>query len=195
MSEMHRLERSTNPSLQKKALTTHTNVTHLGRRDHACPHEGCEQTFGYKHLLQRHLAKHHLPSPSPKSSDEDGNPLPQPTAPNMDIDVITGNTYAQNAQEKLKAAKALQCPYPHLNDLDFVRNLDNDGTNDGLACDYVFSRAYDLRRHLHAVHDIVVHKESVDRWALVRWPRGQTVLPVNTLAESSACAPVQAFLQ
>lgn len=90
----------------------------------------------------------------------------------MDIDMITGTTYAQNAQKKLKAAKALQCPYPHLKGLAVVPNLDNDGSDRrvfvGPTCYYVFSRAYDLRRHLQTVHDIIAEKESVDRW--VRWP-------------------------
>ncbi|KAJ7729544.1 hypothetical protein DFH07DRAFT_850197 [Mycena maculata] len=149
----------------KKALTTHTNVTHLGRRDHACPHRSCGQTFGYKHLLQRHLTKHHNPSPSSESSDEGRNRPTRPAASNMDIDMITGNTYAQNAQAKLKAAKALQCPYPYLNGLDLLYKIsDNGHTSDRLICDYVFSRAYDLRRHLQTAHDIVVDKENVDRW-------------------------------
>jgi len=32
------------------------------------------------------------------------------------------------------------------------------------ACDYVFSRAYDLRRHLRAEHGVEAEKESVDDW-------------------------------
>lgn len=145
--------------LQKKALTTHTNITHLGRRDHVCPHDTCKQTFGYKHLLQRHLAKRHIAPSSSDSSDEDPG-LPTPATANMDIDTITGNTYAQTAHKKLKAAKALQCPYPHLNGLASVQA--------GPRCDYVFSRAYDFRRHLQSEHGVVVDKDSVDRW--VRWP-------------------------
>ncbi|KAJ7497019.1 hypothetical protein FB451DRAFT_1209737 [Mycena latifolia] len=153
----------------KKALTTHINITHLGRRDYSCPHQSCKQTFGYKHLLNRHLAKHHAAQcTASESSDEDRVSPPKPPAANMGIDMITGNTYAQTAHKKLKAATALQCPYPHLNDLTFVRNLDVDGRNGyalaGPACDYVFSRAYDLRRHLQTVHGIVAEKDSVDRW-------------------------------
>ncbi|KAJ7690695.1 hypothetical protein B0H17DRAFT_935848 [Mycena rosella] len=158
----------------KKALTTHVNITHLGHRDHACPHESCRRTFGYKHLLQRHLAKYHTASgTASESSDEDRNPLPNQTAANMDIDGITGNTYAQNAHKKLQAATALQCPYPNLDGLAFVRNVEvvsGDGhALAGPACDYVFSRVYDLRRHLKTVHDIAAEKESVDRW--VRQPK------------------------
>ncbi|KAJ7502882.1 hypothetical protein B0H11DRAFT_1711385 [Mycena galericulata] len=148
----------------KKALVTHTNITHLGRRDHACPHESCGQTFGYKHLLQRHLAKHDIPSSASNSSDADINSLLKPPALNMDIDMITGKTYAQSSREKLKAAKVLQCPYPDVNGFDLVPTLDNNVTNGGPTCGYVFSRAYDFRRHLQTAHDLVADKDSVDRW-------------------------------
>jgi hypothetical protein len=148
-------------SLQKKALTTHTNITHLGQRDHVCPHEACKRAFGYKHLLQRHLAKRHSASSASESSDEDATFFPTPAAAKLDIDTITGNNYAQAASKKLKAAKALQCPYPHLDDLAAVA--------DGLPCDYVFSRAYDFRRHLQSEHDVIVDKDSVDLWVQVRW--------------------------
>ncbi|KAJ7287319.1 transcription factor iiia [Mycena rebaudengoi] len=145
----------------KRALTTHTNVTHLGRRDHACPHESCQHTFGYKHLLQRHLATHHASSSSAaESSDEDPRPAPKPAT--NSIDVITGHTYAQNAQEKLRTAKAVQCPYPHLQGLASLPNPGEAGGSGG--CEYVFSRAYDFRRHLKTVHDVAVEKETVDRW-------------------------------
>ncbi|KAJ7350372.1 hypothetical protein DFH08DRAFT_108248 [Mycena albidolilacea] len=147
--------------LQKKALTTHTNITHLGQRDHVCPHETCKRAFGYKHLLQRHLAKRHSASSASESSDEDAAFFPTPAAAKLDIDTITGNNYAQAASKKLKAAKALRCPYPHLDDLAAVA--------DGLLCDYVFSRAYDLRRHLQSEHDVIVDKNSVDMWVQVRW--------------------------
>ncbi|KAF7362145.1 hypothetical protein MVEN_00560500 [Mycena venus] len=146
----------------KKALTTHTNITHLGRRDHVCPHETCKQTFGYKHLLQRHLTKRHNPSSSSESSDEDTTCLPAPVAMNLDIDTITGNTYAQTASKKLKAAKALRCPYPHLDGLTVAQT--------GPPCDYVFSRAYDFRRHLQSEHNVIFDKKSVDLWVQKRWP-------------------------
>ncbi|KAF7375899.1 Transcription factor IIIA [Mycena sanguinolenta] len=148
----------------KKALTTHTNVTHLGRRDHICPHETCGQAFGHKHLLQRHLAKRH--TTSSESSDEDATSHPAPTVPtptaaNMSIDTITGNTYAQAATKKLKAAKALRCPYPDLDGLAVAQA--------GLSCEYVFSRAYDFRRHLHSQHDLVLDKHTVEHWVRGRW--------------------------
>ncbi|KAJ7647532.1 transcription factor iiia [Roridomyces roridus] len=138
----------------KQALTTHNNVTHLGRRDHICPREGCGQTFGYKHLLQRHLAKHDATSSS--SSDED-DAAPQTK---MDIDTITGKQYAQ----RRKATHVLDCPYPNWHVLGPQPSSSSHAHADEPACEYVFSRAYDLRRHLQSVHDVVVDKESVSKW-------------------------------
>lgn len=44
-----------------------------------------------------------------------------------------------------------------------------------IECEYVFGRAYDLRRHLSAVHGVVVEKDVLDAWALEvrkgRWVR------------------------
>ncbi|KAJ6576864.1 hypothetical protein B0H10DRAFT_2101879 [Mycena sp. CBHHK59/15] len=147
----------------KKALKTHTNVVHLGRRDHICPHEDCKQAFGYKHLLQRHVAKHHASSSASSGSWEEDAHVSMPST-SLGIDLITGNAYAQNAREKLKAAKVLRCPYPHLNDVAVV----HEHGNSSATCDYVFSRAYDLRRHLQTVHEVVAEKESVDRWRRTR---------------------------
>ncbi|KAK7057485.1 hypothetical protein R3P38DRAFT_2841252 [Favolaschia claudopus] len=144
----------------KKALTTHNDITHLGRRDHICPHQTCKQAFGYKHLLQRHLAKRHSISSSSESSDEEPTPHHTMTVTEMDIDAITGNTYAQTASEKLRTAKALGCSYPDLEGLTAAQT--------GPSCAYVFSRAYDFRRHLHSEHGIILDKEKVDRWVHAR---------------------------
>ncbi|EIM87837.1 uncharacterized protein STEHIDRAFT_120110 [Stereum hirsutum FP-91666 SS1] len=46
-----------------------------------------------------------------------------------------------------------------------------------IECEYVFGRAYDLRRHLSAVHGVVVEKDVLDAWALEvrkgRWVRAR----------------------
>ncbi|KAJ7209665.1 hypothetical protein GGX14DRAFT_452499 [Mycena pura] len=143
----------------KKALTTHIKITHLGRRDFTCPRTTCGQTFGYKHLLQRHLAKHDASS---EHSDEDGRPHAKPATVHIDIDAITGSTYSQTAQRKVTAVKALRCPYPNLDGLAILPN--GEGASHAATCDYVFSRAYDLRRHLQAAHAVVVDKDGADRW-------------------------------
>jgi len=38
------------------------------------------------------------------------------------------------------------------------------GSSTSRTCEYVFSRAYDLRRHLRAEHDVDVEKDKVDEW-------------------------------
>ncbi|EGO26511.1 hypothetical protein SERLADRAFT_447702 [Serpula lacrymans var. lacrymans S7.9] len=162
----------------KKALTTHHNVIHLGRRDHVCPHRHCDSAFGYKHLLERHLAKLHSNNKNDQSSSaedstdrDDDEPAPRTML--MDIDSITGKSYAYRAQSQMASAKALRCPYPNMEDL-----LSTESTN-ALAsssshsqnmpsCDHVLTRAYDLRRHLKAEHGLEVDKEQVDAWVRFR---------------------------
>lgn len=164
---------------QKRALTTHTNVTHLGRRDHICPHETCARTFGYKHLLHRHLAKVHSSTTSASSSEDDTDDPPpkhSQTSDSLGIDIITGHSYAQRTRTNIANAVALLCPYPLLDGLDLISppngsTLVNDREkrlSTGHGCEYAFSRAYDLRRHLKAVHGLDAVKESVDDWVTER---------------------------
>lgn len=91
----------------------------------------------------------------------------------MEIDFITGSAYAARAQESLKQATKLQCPFPHLPSLLSSKEAtEEDGRSVPVAssskrqttCQYVFSRAYDLRRHLRAEHDISSEREKVDEW-------------------------------
>lgn len=176
--------------MQKKALTTHHNIAHLGRRDFVCPHENCGRAFGYKHLLQRHLAKIHAPPSSDSGSGVEGEQ--DETEPDdpllgthetdaegaMDmIDVLTGKAYATRAREAVKQAHKLQCPYPRLPPS--FTSEDSPGPASSTqenGCQYVFSRAYDLRRHLQAEHGIVVEREKVDEWVRVHRD-GQPVNP------------------
>ncbi|KAF8813744.1 hypothetical protein BYT27DRAFT_7220110 [Phlegmacium glaucopus] len=148
----------------KKALTTHINVTHLGKRDFICHHPECNQAFGYKHLLQRHLAKAHPSTQSELDSSSSGDEIVQKTG--FDIDTITGEAYAKRAEELVKSAKSLRCPYPHLQSLTVDLNLRAcmDSSSSRRNCDYVFSRSYDLRRHLSASHDVNLPKETIDEW-------------------------------
>ncbi|KAL1710673.1 hypothetical protein EV121DRAFT_192394 [Schizophyllum commune] len=174
----------------KKALTTHTNVTHLGHRDFVCTHEGCGRAFGYKHLLQRHVAKIHSRTSSSSSSeenevlgadagtdDEDEQSAAEDThgEENTLIDLITGSTYAKKAQDRLRTATSLCCPFPDLSGLpllsDAASNPISDANSTPLpttsashACEYVFSRAYDLRRHLRATHGLETDKDALDAW-------------------------------
>jgi general transcription factor IIIA len=89
----------------------------------------------------------------------------------MDIDSITGMSYVNHANTRLSASKALRCPHPHLGALlsdpaSIVGGTEMAGADmsTGKACDYVFSRAYDFRRHLRAEHGVDAEKDRVDEW-------------------------------
>ncbi|KAF8629851.1 hypothetical protein AX15_003213 [Amanita polypyramis BW_CC] len=150
----------------KKALTTHINVSHLGKKDFACLK--CGVRYGYKHLLQRHFARQHKQTPG-SASDDSGGSVDEdarnesPIQERMDINTITGSAYAKRAQVNVR--KALRCPYPDLGPItsENVVLHEEEVSRDG--CYYVFSRAYDIRRHLRAVHGIEAEKEAVDKWA------------------------------
>ncbi|KAF5383401.1 hypothetical protein D9757_006186 [Collybiopsis confluens] len=162
-----------------KALTVHHNVTHLGKRDHICAHVDCGAFFGYKHLLQRHITRAHSKPAEESAHDVDSAPVMS-----LDIATITGVAYSARAEKLLKETKVFCCPFPHLGDhkIKFIvvsaeddteiildETTTTEPTSDvagliGPNCQYVFSRGYDLRRHLRAVHKLDTAKESVDRW-------------------------------
>jgi hypothetical protein len=85
----------------------------------------------------------------------------------FNIDLITGNLYTKQAEANIKASTVLRCPYPELDglldptELEAQRSMPESSTQ---RCVYVFSRAYDLRRHLGSTHDVVSSKEVVDSW-------------------------------
>lgn len=149
--------------LQKKALVTHHNITHLGRRDHVCSYPACGETFGYKHLLQRHTSKAHATSnisfkATPVSSGDDGEPSPT-------IGWITGTNYTSPSAHRNTRRALVSCPWPDgfgPGDL----NLDEPARAqaDIEHCAFVFSRAYDLRRHLRADHGLEFTKDEMDNW-------------------------------
>jgi hypothetical protein len=80
----------------------------------------------------------------------------------MSIEDMTGLSYAREARIKLQSGEGLGCPYPNLDGF-LLQNVVPAGDNLP-NCDYVFRRAYDLRRHLKAVHEIEVGKSIVDKW-------------------------------
>jgi len=155
----------------KKALTNHINVTHHQERKFVCTEEGCGMQFGYKHLLQRHTSKAHPAAPQPQVYDEeetlhysqDNNALD--TRPEIDIDYLTGKEYADRAKDRLATESGVQCPCPDF-PTDFLEpDSSSECQHASTPCKYVFSRAYDLRRHLRAEHGLEVCKEVVDKWA------------------------------
>ena len=170
-----------NIPVQKRALANHINVTHLGRRDHVCPYENCKQAYGYKHLLQRHLARVHESVASDAGSTSIDSPSEEDTVDAMlsersvklrpskllDIDTFTGQLYAKRTQANVADYKAFRCPYPHMSGL----STNEQEMPGGPRCEYAFSRAYDLRRHLKAEHNVDSAKEKVAMW--VRGQRGK----------------------
>ncbi|KAG1888689.1 hypothetical protein F4604DRAFT_1714647 [Suillus subluteus] len=146
-----------------KALTTH-NVIHLGHRNHVCPHQHCFSAFGYKKLLDRHLAKIHSarsdqsvadPSESDGATTTDTDPdCPDnesaDSVVHLSIDRITGHAYSLRSH--MPTSKTIRCPSPNVEDL------------------LLLSLETPLRRHLKAEHGLVGDKSKVDSW--VRSHRG-----------------------
>jgi hypothetical protein len=124
--------------------------------------------------LQRHVAKAHSLEHSADHSTTCDEPDDEGEAPyegedDFNIDLITGNAYAKQAEANLKAATVLRCPYPELDGLldpteIETQRLVQESSNTPRFCVYVFSRGYDLRRHLNTIHDVIASKEVVDRW-------------------------------
>jgi general transcription factor IIIA len=144
--------------------------------------ENCSQAYGYKHLLQRHLAKTHIPpnadpgiSTDSSSEGDDSMVVLSPSKSNvaskpsgsLDIDTFTGQSYAKRARANIAESKALRCPYPDV-DISINASTNGQGAPTGPSCQYAFSRAYDLRRHLKATHNIDSTKESVGEWVMDR---------------------------
>jgi len=130
-----------------------------------CPHEDCGKSYGYRHLLQRHIAHAHQPAEqSDRSSDAEDDSTKDVQ---VDIEGITGKSYlARNARIR----RALRCPHPDLPPA-FVPGQDSElsALDSVLPCEHVFGRAYDLRRHLLSEHNLTVEKGIVDAWAEDRW--------------------------
>ena len=89
---------------QKKALTTHYNVSHLHKRDFVCTHGGCDKSYGYNHLLQLHITQAHRPAESSDPSEDDNEKGVQ-----LDIDGITGKSYLERSA-KIRSPYAVPIP-------------------------------------------------------------------------------------
>jgi general transcription factor IIIA len=87
------------------------------------------------------------------------------------INEITGVAYEERAA---RAQAPLRCPHPAMEGLPSVLAAENNSLwGEVTPCEYVFGRAYDLRRHLRAVHGVELDKEVVDGWARrTRGPAG-----------------------
>lgn len=151
---------------QKKALGVHVKVCHLRRRDFVCTLESCGKSFGYKHLLQRHIARHHT-SHGDGEAAELGKTRPAgDSSKSSVIDILTGKAY-KSRTTATTGSKQFICPYPFISfvDLECERSSTRDTAEirTSANCNYAFSRAYDLRRHLLSEHGLAVEKGPVDR--------------------------------
>ena len=169
-------------------------MTHLGRRDFACQTCGRAFGYKHllqRHAAKAHPAD---PAGSDSESESEsesergdecaggeendraggeGGKEP-PTA--FSIDWITGAAYDARAQARLSSgARSLQCPFPDLPPSlrrgypgEDAASADGEvaapSAGGGPRCLYVFSRAYDLRRHLLAEHALEIGREVVDAW-------------------------------
>ena len=81
----------------------------------------------------------------------------------LDIGGITGQSYLERS---VKIKRALRCPYPHFPSA-FVPGSDPalSVPDSVVPCEYIFGRAYDLRRHLLSEHGLAVEKGAVVEWA------------------------------
>ncbi|KAG9312012.1 hypothetical protein JVU11DRAFT_7285 [Chiua virens] len=149
----------------KNALTTHHNVIHFGQRNHVCPHLHCNSAFGYKHLLERHLAKLHSSTSVHAETTSEDETSTTDAEDHMTIEAITGKAYAARSQN----AMSICCPYPHIDAL-VASNaaLDASGPSSSKTCEHVLTRAYDLRRHLRSEHGVDTEKEKVNAWVKAR---------------------------
>ncbi|KAI0265917.1 hypothetical protein BC834DRAFT_157744 [Gloeopeniophorella convolvens] len=178
--------RLTHNMVQKKALTNHHSITHLGQRNFICTEDGCKRAFGYKHILQRHQARvhghGHGHGHDGASDEDDGDehadgesseaeqPAPKKRKPRhvaqSAIDEMTGVAYAERTTVGASGQVPLKCPHPAMEGLPVPASEESQGLwGPPAPCEYTFGRAYDLRRHLRAVHGVALDKGVVDAWA------------------------------
>jgi len=163
--------------VQKNALTAHHSIFHLGQRNHVCPHIHCNSAFGYKHLLERHLAKlHSSKSIRAETASEDEAPTTD-RDDTADIEAITGKAYAAHLQN----AMSIRCPYPHINALvASAATVDVSGPSSSKTCEHVLTRTYNLCRHLRSEHGVDAEKEKVGAWVKTR-RRACKIVPLSML--------------
>jgi general transcription factor IIIA len=140
---------------QPKALANHQKINHEGQRKFACSYQGCSKTFGYKHVLQRHLVRHSDSlAPMPESHNDEA-----PASELSAIHYITGQHYPMQASTR---KKELTCPWP---DGLALGRQDSEKELSAARCGFMFRRLYDLRRHLKAAHGFEAETELLKAWA------------------------------
>jgi hypothetical protein len=161
---------------------------HEGNRRFTCSFPKCGKKFGYKHVLQRHVARKHPRSDSEDAiaidedviSDDEQVKGKDSTAEINTLDLLTGRHYHQSRVGVKNIVRKFPCPWPDvlsfsLSALSETASMPSTapfitasgGSN---PCAFVFSRAYDLRRHLRAEHAFETEQAVLDAWLGRRLP-------------------------
>ncbi|EJU03438.1 hypothetical protein DACRYDRAFT_77042 [Dacryopinax primogenitus] len=157
------------------ALNKHKQISHLGLRRFACNVPKCEYTCGYKHVLQKHIQRHHAPVSAANDVDPEHRerikveqedillsadnrfiPVPnvcaQEPSPEDIISLLTGAP-----RHVQPARRILPCPFPDLLEQPF--DTERRGT-----CVWTCSRVYDLWRHLRREHGFDCERSVLETW-------------------------------
>lgn len=118
--------------------------------------------FGYRHVMQRHLArKHPREQDSAEQSAVESAKDPESTVarttdePSI-MDLLTGKHYSKPLTTSRNIQRSLHCPWPNI-------AAAGSGTPiSGVQCTFIFSRVYDLRRHLRSEHGLEIEQEILD---------------------------------
>lgn len=144
---------------QKKALDNHVGITHQGLRPFACPVSNCGMVFGYKHVMQRHLSRKHSRGASESDLGAQDEALESHQSEESGVlDLLTGKQYLKTRTTQ-RAKRLIPCPWPHML---AANRTSSASVSDKPGCSFVFSRIYDLRRHLRAEHDLEVDQSVLD---------------------------------
>ncbi|KZP01840.1 hypothetical protein CALVIDRAFT_474486 [Calocera viscosa TUFC12733] len=135
----------------KSALNKHKQTAHLGLRPFKCDAPGCDYVCGYKHVLQRHMQRHH---PTPGSAPEVATVESQPASPPPE-DVIA--LLAGSVRPPGEARRVLHCPFPDLLEQPYDPEIRG-------ACRWTSGRVYDLWRHLRSAHAFDCDRKVLETW-------------------------------
>ncbi|KAF8333064.1 uncharacterized protein EI90DRAFT_2917034 [Cantharellus anzutake] len=165
----------------KFALNKHVNISHLGLKPFTCPEADCQKTFGYKHVLRQHIEKVHRGKDQENHDEEDDSTTSVANqreenhqGRSLAIDFLTGLHYTTNPESQnnhSSTGRDIHCPWPDAFQMHLVGPsystpaADDEGGTKRYRCAYMFSRAYDLARHLHAEHGV----RELDMDGLVAW--------------------------
>jgi len=120
--------------------------------------------------MQRHLARKHPRRQTPKAPAEEPieseKDVEEPHEEPSLLDLFTGKHYTQPSSGTRKnIRRSIKCPWPNITHSDTALSSPAEFTS---TCDFAFSRAYDLRRHLLAEHGLEVNQEVLDALELRR---------------------------